>query len=143
MSTEKVCFSKVLTLRHSFERDLVRHKGYGAFVLRGIIGLCLVCGEDFDKRRSNEITCSPECKRVRANERQKAYDTRVATERNEKRRTKYAGYVPEKDGVVTPDPYTNLMLAMVQNAADEGDTGWLEENQDVYTQAILGRRLDA
>lgn len=125
---------KLRDMRFAFERDIVRRSG---LVLRGIIGLCEVCGEDFDKIRGNQKSCSnPDCKREMALRRQRKYDQGVATERNERRRVEYSG------GERPADPWTNLMVAVVEQAAEDGDIGWLTQHKDIYTRAILGRSLD-
>lgn len=131
---------KLREMRYAFERDVVRKKGYKAFVLRGIITECVVCGEDFDKIRANQITCSPECRKMRANQRQMEYDTRVADERNERRRGRYAdlNYVPSLDDcdTMTPDPWTNLMLAVLTSAHLDEDQEFLEDVGGVYMTAV-------
>ena len=137
---------KLLDIRFAFERDMTRRGGLAYGGSEGRLTECVICEEDFDKKRSNEITCSPECKRLRANERQMKHDTKVRLQTRERVRQyrqrnpyktqnkkKIAGAV-----VTTPDPYTNLMLAVVQNAFFQEDSLWLLENEDTFTDAILG-----
>ena len=130
----------LLEIRFAFDRDIVRRKGYKAFVLRGIITECSVCDKDFDRVRSNQVTCSPECRRLRANQRQMKYDQKVEPERNEKRRDRYADltYTPTLDDctTMTPDPTTNLLLAILTSAHLDGDQEFLDDMGPVLMRAV-------
>ena len=119
-----------LDMRFAFERDMVRHSGSVFTARDGIIGLCEVCGEDFDKVRSNQKVCSDQCRR----EKKRTYDLKYWNETGSDKRTERQ----EPTEVTTPDNWTNLMLAIAQQAAEEKDTEWLEKNKVLYTTAILG-----
>jgi hypothetical protein len=47
-----------------------------------------------------------------------------------------------QEEVRTPDAWTNLMIASIQEAHDAGDKDYLDEFGELYQIAILGRRLD-
>ena len=127
---------KLLDIRFAFERDLIRH---GVRLGNaGIIVLCVECEEDFDRKSGTHVVCD-DCKqdRVRRQTRDRVRRFRERTPYKTQNQAKVA-----QEETTTPDPYTNLMLALVRNAADEMDGEWLETNEEVYTQAILGRSLD-
>lgn len=127
---------KLLDIRFAFERDMVRRKGDQAFqTLRVIIGLCVVCGEDFDKTHYLQNTCSLVCRKERANQRQLEY-----WHKQGKENPSYQWGESEEERPV--DPMTNLMVAILEQAVKDGATDWLEANKELYTRAILGRRLD-
>ena len=125
---------KLLDTRFAFERDLVRKKGRTAFTLCGIITECVICGDDFDRIRSNEITCSPQCKQVRHAERQSNYRSRNRERINESRRVR----PPERP----EEPWTNLMVSVLEQAKADGCNKYLDLFGEMYTEAILGRSLD-
>lgn len=122
----------VFDMRCAFERDMVRRKGTKVFRKRGIIGLCEICGEDFDKVRGNQRVC-PECRveQRRTEIREAVRRGRASKKKNDERNT---------DDV--RDPWTRLMIAMLFNAKDEGDVEWAEDNRELFSLAILGRRMD-
>lgn len=116
---------------------MVRRKGWGAFRKHGIIALCEVCGEDYERVRANQKYC-PDCKiKVRRKQVYRAVNKHRDNNPYETQDQKKVA----QETVSTPDPWTNLMLAVVQQADAEKDTEWLEENKEVYTRAILGRDL--
>ena len=129
-------FSSEMEMKFAFERDMVRRRGKVSNA--GIIVLCVECEEDFDRRSGTHVVCD-DCKaqRVRDQTRERVRRFRERNPYESQSRAAVTQKIAE-----TADPWTNVMLAVCQNAAEDGDTEWLEANKDVYTQAILGRRLD-
>ena len=105
------------------------------------IGICAICGEDYDKYRHSQKYCSPACRARVKLEYDREYDARP--ERVARRRERIDDVKTADDiAFATPDPYTNLMLAIAQSAQDAGDEEWLVENYDLYSSAILGRQME-
>lgn len=119
----------VLGMRHAFERDLVRRRGWQAFRKQGIIGECEVCGNDFDKVVGNQKYC-PGC-RVTIRREQVRRDVRRHRENR----------IDEPEDLPV-DPWAHLMIAILQQAKAEGDQEFLDEFGELFQVAILGRRLD-
>jgi hypothetical protein len=127
-----------LEMRHAFERDLVRRRGRNAFRKHDIMGLCERCIAVIEKTVSHQKYCE-DCRRIVRREQtleavRKHRDGKKAQTTSQKKIT--------QEEVVTPDGYTNLMMAILQSAAEEGDQEYLDEFGEVYQVAILGRRLD-
>ena len=129
---------KLIDMRFAFDRDLVRRMGYKAFGKHDIMGLCERCAKVIEKTVSHQKYC-PECRKIVRRE-----QVLAAVRKHREGKTPQTESTKKiaQEEVITPDYWTNLMLALVQNAAAEGDEVWLEENKDIYTQAILGRSLD-
>ena len=106
-----------------------------------IIGECEICGEDYDKYRHSQRYCSPECRKEVKKRYEREYDARP--ERMERRRERIDDVKTAGDAAfATPDPYTNLMLAIAQSAQGCDDNEWLKENADLYHSAILGKPME-
>ena len=125
--------NKIADMRHTFERDLVRRKGIRVFSpgRHDIMG-CVDCGEDFDQYNNNQERCSL-CQIIERRRQKREWKQRNKDEFNAARRV---------NNERPAEPWTNLMVAVVEQAATDGDTEWLEENKETYTRAILGRSFD-
>lgn len=126
----------LLDMKHAFERDLVRRNGRFPGNA-GTIVLCVECGEDFDKRSGTHAVCD-NCKNDRVR-RQTRERVRKFRERNEYETQSQKAIAQEEPG--SPDPWTNLMIAVLQQARRDGAQDYLDEYRELYEVAILGRRL--
>ena len=64
----------VTEMRHAFERDMARHgTWYTMEPEADKRAICLVCGDGFEKGVSNQVMCSPECGKIRRNEKQREW----------------------------------------------------------------------
>ena len=129
---------KLRETKFAFERDMVRRKGYGAFRKHDIMGLCERCTEIIEKRVSHQKYC-PECRViVRREQTQEAVAKhRVKNPPQTESMKKIA-----QERVTTPDNWTNLMLAVLQQAKEDEAQEYLDEYGELYQVAILGRSLD-
>jgi hypothetical protein len=126
-----------LEMRYAFERDLVRKNGrYPSNA--GILVLCVECGEDFDRRSGTHVVCD-DCKpqRVREQTRERVRKHRERNDYETQDQRIIAQEAPD-----TPDGWTNLMIAVLQQAKADGDLDYLNNYRELYEVAILGRRLD-
>ena len=129
-----------LEMRHAFDRDIVLRKGYKGFSPRPPgLWICQLCGEGFETRAYHAKHC-PDCRPIAL---------RIAKRRwwNKKgagsdlRRSSREEQKASKTGdlaFTTPNPWKNLMLAIVKNARDENDQEYLNEFGQLYRDAILG-----
>ena len=128
----------VRNMRFAFDRDMVRRRGQRAFRNAGILVLCVECESDFDRRSGTHVVCD-NCKKDRVR-RQTRERVRRFRERNPYETENQSKIAQEE--VVTPDNYTNLMIAVLQQAKEDGAQEYLDEFGELYQVAILGRRLD-
>jgi hypothetical protein len=125
-----------LDMRYAFERDMVRKHGYKAFSSqRGIMGVCEACGDDFDKVRSNQRTCSrPECKRhltkMRARKHYKKHGE-VVREKKRNSDITQAKHIEATFRDLDQHDQDNLVTALIKaacmRAVEEMDVEWIEE----------------